>query len=167
MRTLLLSLLLIATGCSAPRGLDEKPMNLTAAERGRIEAKVDAARDPRIGDWTGAWNQAVDAGLGQNVFEGIALDALEDDAGVATEMLEALIKKHGGLTPEARARVDRLSDEAAARGDWARALEIQLAAAEDPPTFSAAWELYAKAPPDEGAALLATLREAREKAEGR
>jgi len=161
---LLLSLVLATTACQSPQSLDREPMRLSGSERSLVVAQVDAARQPAIGDWTGAWNQAVDAGLGRAVLEGIALDALEDDAGVAESMIQALGDKFGGLSAEGRRRVDRLTTAAAAKGDHARALEIQILTAEDPKTLKGAWRVYHGAPPDEAAGLLETLRKAREKA---
>ena len=110
---LILPLILAAMGCQAPSSLDRKPMPLTGDERGQVEAQVEAARHPSVADWTGAWNQAVDAGLGRDVLEGIALDALEDDAGVAESMIKALRDKFGSLSESARRRVDRMSAAAA------------------------------------------------------
>ena len=164
---LLLPLVLAAAACQTPNSLDREPMPLTGAERGLVVAQVKAARNPVVADWTGAWNQAVDAGLGRDVLEGIALDALEEDAGVSESMIQALRDKFGGLSEAARQRVDRLSATAASKGDHERALEIQIEAAEDPKTLEGAWRVYHAAPPDEAAGLLETLRKAREKATDR
>jgi hypothetical protein len=160
-------LLLLAAACSSVKGPSAAPMPLTPAERARVEAKVSAARGPGIGDWEGAWNQAVDAGLGRETLEGIALDALEDDASVAASMLTALRDEYGGLTEPGRRRVDGLTEQAAAKGDYARALEVELVAADDAPTFAGAWRVYEEAPADESATLLEKIRKAREKAPGR
>lgn len=171
MRSLLVVLPLLLLGCTEARTLDREPMPLTPSERADVESSVQRAEAAKA--WTSAWNQAVDGGLDRSTLERIVLGALADgETGEAASMLEALRDKYlgegqPGLTPDARAKVTALSDAAALEDRWARAVEIEIAAADaraGDGTFPGAWRIYRKAPPGEAPALLELIDEARKEA---
>ncbi len=156
-------LCLVLGACSSIRSLDEDPLPLSASEKAHVGTQVDKALEKRR--WETAWNQAVDAGADRGRLETIALGALQDDDGAAEDMLEALVGKWGGLTPTARGRVQALVKAALVEDDWGRAVEIEILAAEDAPTYQAAWDLYSGAPPRRAESLLEAITGARGDAE--
>jgi hypothetical protein len=122
---------------------------------------VDAAIEERR--WSTAWDQAATAGASRERLEEIALGALADDDGAAEDMLAALAKKWGGLSPGGRARVRGIVEEAKARGDWEEAARVALGAAEDAPAFADAWVLYRGAPARDAGDVLTEILEARKR----
>ena len=155
-----LLLLLLAAACSAPRALDEAPMDLSPDEATAVRGRVEEAIGQ--GDYVPAWNQAVDVGADRATFERIALGALEGRDAAAEDMLRALREKWGGLTPEGRRRVEALSAEALRGGTVQRAVQIEILAADDPPRYSGAWRIYREVPENRAPAVLEAIREARE-----
>ncbi|MHC5011680.1 MAG: hypothetical protein ACYTG6_12160 [Planctomycetota bacterium] len=161
---LVLSWTLLVASCSSPKGLDETPMSLSPDEAALVEEQVARAREAE--EWTAAWNQAVDAGTDRSGLEAIALDALEADDGAAEDMLDALRRKWGGLTPAGRERVTALSRRAMGKKDYERAASIEVFAAEDAPAYAAAWRIYRETPPGDAEAVLEVIRSARAREEG-
>ena len=51
--------------------------------------------------------------------------------------------------------------EARSEGRWSRAMDLELRAADDPPTFQRAWALYQAAPPEFAPDLLDEIKDAR------
>jgi hypothetical protein len=152
-------LLLLLAACSSPRALDEAPMDLSPEEGAAVMERVEQGIEQ--GSFVSAWNQAVDVGAGRETFERIALAALEERDAAAEEMLRAVRDKWGGLTPEGRQRVDRLSAEALRDGTVQRAVQIEILAADDAPAFSGAWRLYREVPQNRAPSVLEAIRDAR------
>lgn len=151
---------LVLAACSGVRELDEPALPLTRQEAEAVERQVERARTD--GEWRAAWSQAIDLGGDRRLLEGIALDALEDQAGDAEEMFELLRDKWGGLTEDGQARVGTMTVGAQERGLWNRAAEIQLAVAGDAPAYAGAWAVYEAAPSWASEGVLERIREARE-----
>jgi hypothetical protein len=148
-------------GCARVTPIDEAPKGppLAPAERTIVREQVTKARGAK--EWRAAWNQEVAAGADRGTLEMIAVEALEDEADGVEDMFVELRKK-GPLGAEARRRVEGAVQREAGRDRWSQALDMAIVSAEDPPEFRAAWDVYRKAPPDEGPALLERLRKARE-----
>lgn len=157
-----LLLTLFSGACAELRSPDEAPLGLAPGEQAQVRSKVDQALEGagRV-DWTAAWNQEVQAGADPERLSRIALGALRADATDAADMYAALVRKWGPLAGPHRAEVTALVQSALGRGDWSRALEIELLTADDAPTYSRAWALYEQAPLAEGPGLLQEIHDAR------
>jgi hypothetical protein len=159
-RSTLLLVLAALAACAGPTALDTEPMTLSPSEAAAVRVRVEEAR--RAGDFGAAWNQAVELGGERTELETIALDALEANHPSAGDMLKALVGKYERLTPAGRERVTAMSADAVRRGRVRRAVDIEIQAAEDAPTYSGAWRLYREVPPNRAEAVLSAIRDARE-----
>ena len=156
-------LLLLLAACTTIRGLDEKSRRFEASERRRVEGQVEQAVEK--GAWAAAWNQAIDLGADRERMESILLAAIEDDAGIAEDMMDEIRARWGGLSPAGAERARLLSGAAWDERDYERAVEIELLVADDVPRYLRAWERYDQAPPKEAPDLLELILEAKAEAE--
>jgi hypothetical protein len=159
----LAGLLLALGACSGLKDVGEGPLTLSDSEKERVRARVDRDLADAKGrkDWAAAWNQEVGAGSDRDRLEGFALGALEAADGDAEDMFAALRKKWGPLGAASRRRVEALVEDAIAKKDWERALEIEILTADDPPTYARAFALYERCPAREAEDLLEAIDEAR------
>jgi hypothetical protein len=146
-------------GCSSVSSLDAPRRPLAAGEPQTVRAKSDEALSGK--DYALAWNHEFHAGADRARLEAIFLAALAADAGAADDMFEQLGKAHGGLSPQAQARVKEIAGQAEAEGDWVAAAGVHLLAAADPPEYSAAWDVYRRAPPKQALSILEDIQDAR------
>lgn len=146
-------------GCSSAASLDTTNRPLSPAEAAIVSRKSDKALADK--EYELAWNHEVYAGKNRERLEAVALAALEADAGVADDMLSQLKKAHGGLTDAGRARVKAATVKAQGAGNWERAAEIQVVAADDAPSYKAAWAVYAEAPAKDALSILKYIEKAR------
>lgn len=138
-------------------------MDLSASEQEAVRAKIDRtlATDGQVA-WAAAWDQEVQAGADRTRLARIAVGALQAQDSDAEEMFKALVRKWGALEPAQRGAVSVQVEAAIAKGDWERALELEIVTADDAPAYSRAWALYERAPARQGADLLAEIQAARE-----
>ncbi|MDA1195429.1 MAG: hypothetical protein O2894_09630 [Planctomycetota bacterium] len=144
-----------APACSGVESLSADASSLTAAERADVHSQVDKALEQKR--YNVAWNQEAAAGHDRARLERVALEALRGRSRHAPGMFDALRTKFGALDAAARADVELLSRAAREDGRWQRALEIEIATADDPPAYRAAWAVYRDAPPDVAPGLLAAI----------
>jgi hypothetical protein len=112
-------------------------------------------------EWAVAWDQEVEAGADRARLEEITLSAMAADSGPYEDMVAALQKKFGGFTDAALARATALAHEFEGKGDFSRAVDIQLLIANDPPEYKAAWDLYGRAPVKKAGAVVDAIQKAR------
>jgi hypothetical protein len=153
----LLALALGACTSVADLGRPSKP--LMAGEPAQVRKKSEEAL--RQKEWVLSWNHEVAAGADRSALEEIALQALDDEDGDAEEMFAQLRKKFGGVTEGAAARVKSMTEKAVDLGDWDRAAEIQILAADDAPTYRGAWDVYAVTPAAKAMPILEKIQKAR------
>ncbi len=154
---------LLAAGlgaCSGVGSLSGDAPKLSSAEKDTVRLQVEKALTQKR--FNLAWEQEVAAGADRAQLERIALLALRGRSGHTSSMLAALRERDGDLTPETRALITQEADAAKRAGRWERAVEIELQAAGDPPTFAAAWALYRAAPADRAPGLLKAITAAKE-----
>jgi hypothetical protein len=154
---LVLALGLVA--CESAAALDGAGKALVGAEAAAARRKSDEALANK--EFAVAWNLEVHAGKDRSRLETIAVAALEAGAGDAEDMFEQLRKAHGRLTDGGRARVRALAVAAEGRGDWDRAAEIEITAADDPPAYAQAWDVYGRAPAKRALEVLRRVEKAR------
>jgi endonuclease YncB( thermonuclease family) len=152
---------LVALGCARVAPIDDAGKGAPLAPQEKTAVREQVAKAQGAGEWTAAWNQEIAAGGDRATLEMIAVKALEDDSGAAKDMFREL-RAHGPLGEEARAMLRAAVQRAEGKDRWSRAMDLAIGAAEDPPEFAGAWELYRRAPPDEAPALLEQIRKARE-----
>ena len=131
------------------------PADATAALRRKAD---EGLKEGRYAD---AWDLEAQAGTDRARLEAIAMGSLEAEKGPYEEMLKELRKKFGGLTPEARGRIDALAKKREDAGKWKDAAELQIIAADDPPKFAAAWAVYEKTPVKHALAVYEKIEKAR------
>jgi hypothetical protein len=148
-----------AFGCAGVASLDDQGPALSDDERRAVRGQVDAALDAK--SYKAAWAQEVAAGADRGRLAEIAVAALEHRSGNAGDMFAAMHAKWGALEPGPRARVSALVEAARRAGDWERALELEILAADDAPAYARAWAVYEAAPHDRAPALLDSVLEAR------
>ena len=159
MRALAVPFLLTLAACSGVKSLSEAREPLQGNEPAAVRRTSDAAlKEERFSD---AWNLEAAAGEDRARLEGVALASLEAERGPYEDMFAELRAKFGGLSPAARARVYALVVKRLGERRWTDDVEIELLAAEDPPTFKAAWAVYERTPPKDALAVLETIQEAR------
>jgi hypothetical protein len=150
----------LGAGCSTSiRAVDAPRMTLAPDEREAVSTQAETAR--KAGEWSDAWNQAVEAGGDRERLEAIAVDALLDDDDDGDDMLAEVRRVWGGFGPAAEQRIDAAIEEAITRGRWSRAIGLAIRTADDAPKYERAWDVYRRAPADEAGDLLEDLREAR------
>lgn len=153
------AVLLGVGACSGVAPLDTEAPALSSDERTMVRGQADAALEAK--SYKSAWAQEVAAGADRERLAAIALTALEHRSGSAGDMFTALRTKWGPLDSDSRTRVSALVAEARRAHAWARALELELLTADDPPTFERAWTVYKQAPHDQAPAMLEAIQEAR------
>lgn len=154
--------------CSGVSSLDEEHEPLAPEEQAIVRSKAQAAFEE--GAWATAWDEAVRAGAGRERLETIAIEAMAPLDPVktpgapdtATSMFDELRTKYGGLTPAARAQVSRRSAAYGAKNRWTEAVELELAAVDDPPSYAGAWAIYQAAPAWKVTAIRTRIDEAKE-----
>jgi len=156
-------LALLFGACSGVGAIDAPRRPLAGSEPQTVRQKSEEALSKK--DYATAWNHELHAGADRSRLEAIFLAALAADDGDAEDMIGQLRQAHGGLTPEAQAKVKETATAAEGRGEWTTSAEIHLLAASDPPEFSAAWDVYRRAPPKDALAVLETIQEARKEHE--
>lgn len=156
---LVLVLAPLLPACSGVSDLGKAPPPFAGTEGAAVRKKADAALAEK--KYADAWNMEAQAGTDRARLESIAIASLEADEGPFDDMLEQLRTKFGGLSPEGRARVTALTAKEVGLKHWTRAADVEIAAADDAPTFSGAWAVYEKTPPDEALGVLEALRDAR------
>lgn len=151
--------------CSSVGAIDAPRRPLAGTEPTTVRAKADEAVAKE--DFSAAWNHELHAGADRGRLETIFLAALADDDGDAGEMFAQLRKAFGGLTPDGQAKVDAVASRAEAETPprWKRSVEVHLLTAKDPPEFSAAWDVYRRAPPDDALDILEAIQDARKEHE--
>lgn len=149
--------------CSRVGAIDAPRRPLAGPEPQTVRQKSEEALATK--DYAAAWNHELHAGADRARLETVFLAALAADERDAEDMIGQLRQAHGGLTPDAQAKVKQISDAAADRKEWTRAAEIHLVAASDAPEFSAAWDVYRRAPPKDALDVLETIQEARKEHE--
>ena len=152
-------LALALAGCSGVHSIDEPRRPLQGGEPQTVRQKADESLAKK--EYATAWNHELQAGAAPARLEAIFLAALAADDGDAEDMIAQLRKSQGGLSSEAQAKVAEIATAAEGRGEWTRAAEIHVVAAKDPPEFSAAWDVYRRAPPKDALAVLETIQQAR------
>jgi hypothetical protein len=147
--------------CSGISSLDggDGGSSLSASEQDAVRGQVTKAVEARR--WKVAWNQEIEAGADRERLEEIAVSALGDRSRHAADMLTALRERHGALSQRGRSRISAWVSKAQSEGRWARAVELELSSADDPPTFSRAWVVYQQAPPELAPDLLSSIKEER------
>ncbi|MDJ0976697.1 MAG: hypothetical protein QNJ98_19735 [Planctomycetota bacterium] len=158
---------LVLAGCSSVRSLtdarDAAGPPLGEAEASLVRGQVETAlKEKRFAD---AWNQEIELGASRERFEAIAIAALEDDDGDAEDMFEQLRAKYGGLSEDARLRVDDLVRERMSEGRFELAAELAITAADDAPTYAHAFRVYEGTPARKAADVLQVIQEARAEAQ--
>lgn len=156
---LVLAFAVLLPACTGVSDLGKAPAPFTGAEGAAVRTKVDAAVAAK--KFADAWNLEAQAGTDRTRLETIALASLEADEGPYEAMFAQLRTKFGGLSPEARGRVSALTAKELGLKHWTRAVEAELAAADDAPAYAGAWRVYEQTPPDEALAVLDALRKAR------
>jgi hypothetical protein len=150
----------LLAACSRIDPIDQPPPSaLSQPERVTVRAQVAKAVEARR--WKDAWNQEIRAGGDRRALEEIAVKALADDDAAAEDMLDELRRRHGALSPEGHAAVRSAAQDEEARKEWARAAEILVAAADDPPEYGEAWGVYARTPPNKALDVLDVIQDAR------
>ena len=154
-------LLLLLGACSGIEAIDagSSGPSLSGSEQQTVRGQVDKA--VAAGRWKVAWNQEIEAGADRERLEKIAVGALGDRSRHAGDMLTALRERWGNLSPDGRRQVESWVAEARSEGRWSRAMDLELLAADDPPTFQRAWALYQAAPPEFAPDLLDEIKDAR------
>lgn len=161
--------LAVALGaCSGVSSLDEEREPLAPEEQAIVRSKAQAAFEE--GAWATAWDEAVRAGAARERLETIAIEAMAPLDPVrtpaapdtATSMFDELRKKYGGLSPSARAQVGGRSAAYGEKNRWNEAVELELAAVDDPPSYAGAWAIYEAAPAWKVSAIRTRIDEAKE-----
>jgi hypothetical protein len=159
MRMLVVPFLLTLAACSGVRGLSDAREPLQGEEPATVRRTADAAL--KEGRYADAWNLEAAAGEDRARLETIALASLEADRGPYEDMLAQLRTKFGGLTPAGRARVDTVVAAQMGERKWKVAAQTEIDAADDPPTYKAAWAVYDRTPAKDALAVLETIQKAR------
>jgi hypothetical protein len=123
-----------------------------------VRRKADEAL--AAGRFADAWNLEAQAGTDRARLEAIALAALVADQGPYEDMFPALRMRFGGLSTEARAKVDALAREREGAGRYAAAADVQIVAADDAPAYEAAWDVYKRTPVKDALAVLERIEAA-------
>ncbi|MBL9087746.1 MAG: hypothetical protein JNM10_11455 [Planctomycetia bacterium] len=123
-----------------------------------VRRKADEAL--AAGKFEEAWNLEAAAGTDRSRLEAIALASLAADKGPYEDMFPALRKKFGGLSTEARAKVDALAAERETAGHFDDAVDLQLVAADDAPAYEAAWGVYKRTPVKDALDVLERIQDA-------
>ncbi len=156
---LVIALASLLPACSGVSDLGKAPTPFAGTEGDAVRKKADAALAEK--KYAEAWNLEAQAGTDRARLEAIALASLEADEGPFEDMLAQLRTKFGGLSPEGRARVTAFTSKELGLAHWARAVDVELAAADDAPAYAGAWRVYEQTPPGEALAVLESLRAAR------
>ncbi len=143
--------------CRRPRRLDGR-----GATPGDVRRKADEAL--AAGKFEEAWNLEAQPAPTAPASRRSRSRPLAADKGAYEEMFPALRKKFGGLSTEARAKVDALAGEREAAGQFDDAVDLQIVAADDAPAYEAAWAVYKRAPVKDALEVLERI-EAAAKAE--
>jgi hypothetical protein len=159
MRTLGVPLLLMLAACSGVRGLSEAREPLQGDEPAVVRRTADTAL--KEGRYSDAWNLEAAVGEDRARLEAIALASLEADRGPYEDMLAELRTKFGGLTPAARSRIDAIVTKQMGERQWKAAVVTEITAAEDPPTYAAAWRVYERTPAKDALPVLEAIQKAR------
>jgi hypothetical protein len=150
----------LGAACSGLDPIGDKRPALPPDERGAVRAQVDRAIEQGV--FNAAWNQEIAAGADRQRLERIATSALRARSRHAPSMFDLLRDRWGALGPDARAEVDAIVQEARDTGAWLRAAQAEIAAADDPPEYGKAWEVYRAAPAQIAPGLLEEVTDARE-----
>lgn len=156
----LLSLAALAA-CTSVADLGRPSRPLLGDEPVLVRNKSDEALKQER--WADAWNLEKEAGADRARLEEIALVTLEHEHSDAADMFQRLREKFGGISEGAKQRVADLTQKAIAGREWKRAAEIQILAADDPPTYKGAWDVYVQTPVSENLAILMRIQKARDK----
>ena len=167
-RPVALGLALLLGACSGVASLEEEQAPLEPAELAKVESKSEEAFRKGLGGT--AWDEAVRAGAPRERLEAIALEAMAPSdpverpasPGTGADMFAELRGKYGRLSPASRAKVRERRAQYAAGNRWTDALELELAAADDPPIFTGAWEVYDEAPAWKSTSIRERIQEAKE-----
>lgn len=149
-------------GCAGVSDLTAPASSGIGTHAQDVRRKADEAL--AAGKFEEAWNLEAAAGTDRARLEAIALASLAADKGPYEDMFPALRKKFGGLSTEARARVDALAQEREAAGQYDAAVALQLVAADDAPAYDAAWGVYKRTPVKDALEVLETIEAAAAKA---
>lgn len=161
-RTTAVVLAFALAGCAGVSDLSSPPSAGVADHASDVRRKVDEAT--AAGRYEDAWNLEAQAGTDRARLEAIALASLRAGKGPYEDMFAALRKKFGGLSTEARAKVDALALEREQAGRWDDAVDVQLVTADDAPAYEAAWEVYRRTPVRNALDVLEAIEDARAQA---
>jgi hypothetical protein len=154
------ALAFVFCACSGVTDLSRPQRPLATNEQDLTRTKVDEAL--RAKQWKNAWNLEAAAGTNQGRLEQIALATLEDDDGDAEEMLEQIRKKFGGYSEGLKAGIRELTQKAVDAKDYKRAVDIQLASADDAPKYEGAWDVFQRTPAKDALSILERINGARQ-----
>ena len=149
-------------GCAGVSDLSAPASPTLGSHAQDVRRKADEAL--AAGKFEEAWNLEAAAGTDRSRLEAIALAALAADKGPYEDMFPALRKKFGGLSTEARAKVDALAQERETAGHFDDAVDLQLVAADDAPAYAAAWDVYKRTPVKDALEVLERIQAAAAKA---
>lgn len=149
-------------GCAGVADLSSPASPSVGSHAQDVRRKADEAL--AAGKFEEAWNLEAAAGTDRSRLEAIALAALAADKGPYDDMFPALRKKFGGLSTEARAKVDALAGERESAGQFDDAVDVQIVAADDAPAYEAAWGVYKRTPVKDALEVLERIQDAAAKA---
>lgn len=153
-------LVTLLVACSSPARLaTTRPLVTDGGEVAAVRAKVDqAVREKKFVE---AWDLEAAAGKDRDRLEGVALASLAADEGPYEKMFAELVGAFHGLSPAARSRVGAERTKALEAKKFDRAVDIELAAAEDAPAYKAAFAVYELTPPSDALSVLERIEKAR------